>query len=127
MHSPTFTRWYGVDEPGKVRYVIIRESCPGDLRGIIGSCRSGRVISLYNSSSGTYCLLYTTRMAARCVFRLAGGPDTRRRRSERIGHALRLQSVVASNLKVDPIRMRRRAQSESLRGKGQGAATAYRT
>ena len=37
-------------EPGKVRYVIIRESCAGDLRGIIGSCRSGRVISFDNSS-----------------------------------------------------------------------------
>ena len=29
--------------------MIIRESCPGDLRGITGSCRSGRVLSLYNS------------------------------------------------------------------------------
>ena len=30
--------------------MIIRESCPGDLCGIIGSCRSGRVIFFYNPS-----------------------------------------------------------------------------
>ena len=34
--------------------MIIRESCPGDLRGIIGSCRSGRVISFYNSSFANF-------------------------------------------------------------------------
>ncbi len=29
--------------------MIVRESCPGDFRGIFGSCRSGRVMTFFNS------------------------------------------------------------------------------
>ena len=54
--------------------MIIRESCPGDLRGIIGSYLSGRVNPSTTQRSPTSCPLYTMRIGRSA---LSGGRHAR--------------------------------------------------